>query len=213
MCIGCEPQLTEQEIMESERVRYMYCPLLAAIPLLPNMVTLICHSCPLLVTIPVLPKLKHLTLMDCPLLVTIPVIHQLEMLSIRQCSSLTSLPVLPSLRILACASSPSLETLPELPNLQTLICSGCPRLASLPVLPKLMTLDCDPWINHPLNEELPEVQKAARTLARRRLKKLRYVRFKKFISTPAHSAYLNSPGHVGHRIETAQLRKLGSERT
>jgi len=84
---------------------------------------------------------------------------------------------------------------------------------TIPVLPKLRNLVCNRSINHPLNERFPKIQKAARTLTRRRLKKLRYARFKKFISTPAHSAYLNSPGHVGRRIETAQLRKLGSERT
>jgi len=72
---------------------------------------------------------------------------------------------------------------------------------------------CDPWIDHPLNKRFPAARQAALTLERRRLKKLRYVRFKKFISTPAYSAYLNAPGHVGHRIETAQLRKLGSART
>lgn len=153
-----------------------------------------CHDCPLLTTIPVLPNLVSLYCSNCPNLATIPVgLAKLEILTCRECPLLTRLPALPRLR--------------------ALYCNECPSLAALPALPALEHLDCDPWINHHLNERLRSVRKAARTLARRRLKKLRYVRFKKFISTPAYSAYLNAPGHIGHRIETAQLRKLGSERT
>jgi len=149
----------------------------------------------------------------CPHVARIPVLPRLQYLDCAGCSSLTTISVLPNLTYLYCYKCPSLVALPVLPNLFTLWSYGCPSLVALPEIPNLTALRCDKWIDHSLNPRFPAVQKAARTLERRRLKKLRYTRFKKFISTPQYSAYLNAPGHVGHRIETAQLRKLGSERT
>jgi len=172
-----------------------------------------CDNCPNVTAIPVLPNLQVLKSRNCPSLAVLPVLPKLEQLSCSKCPLLTAIPALSELKILYCFNCPSLATLRALPNLVYLNCHGCPLLSSLPVpLPHLTRLYCDKWIDHPLNERFPAVQKAARTLERRRLKKLRYTRFKKFISTPAYSAYLNSPGHIGHRIETAQLRRLGSER-
>jgi len=161
----------------------------------------------------VIPDLHTLNIRGCPLIKNIPVLPRLAQLWAGHCPLLATIPELPRLRVLGCWDCPLLASLPVLPSLMILESNKCPALKSLPVLPELTRLTCDSWINHRLNDRLPAVQRIARTLVRRRLKKLRYVRFKKFISTPVYSAYLNAPGHVGHRIETAQLRKLGSERT
>lgn len=213
MCIICDPARKE----EMEAATHLYCngcPTVTHIPVLPNLTALYCRGCPLLTTLPALPDLAVLESRNCPLLTALPELPKLEQLSCVRCPLLTAIPALSELKILACYECPLLATLSALPNLVYLNCRDCPLLASLPVpLPHLTRLYCDLWINHPLNERFPAAQKAAHILARRRLKKLRYVRFKKFISTPQYSAYLNSPGHVGHRIETAQLCKLGSERS
>jgi len=192
MCIICDPSRKEE--MEAAAV-------------------LVCEGCLFVTAIPLLPMLRHLYCKACPSLSTIPALPNLVSLDCTGCPLLEAIPELPKLDNLFCGDCPLLATLPGLPRLVDLFCEKCPSLASIPALPKLTYMECDPWIDHPLNHYLPAFQKAARTLARRRVKKLRYVRFKKFISTPAYSAYLNSPGHIGHRIETAQLRKLGSERT
>jgi len=213
MCILCDP--TRRAEMEAATHIYCYsCPNVTRIPFLSNLTHLYCSGCMSLATIPVLPNLQVLQSRECPSLAVIPALPKLEQLSCSKCPLLVTIPALSELKILYCIKCPLLATLRALPNLVYLNCHGCPLLSSLPVsLPHLTRLYCDKWIDHPLNERFPAVQKAARILARRRLKKLRYTRFKKFISTPAYSAYLNSPGHIGHRIETAQLRRLGSERT
>jgi len=192
MCIVCDPARKE-EMEAATTVALSGCANVVRVPALPSAKALFCARCPSLVTFSVLSNLTSLFCFNCP--------------------NLTTIPAMPNLVHLFCYNGPNLTTIHELPKLERLDCAGCPLLTALPKLSMLHDLNCDDWIDHPLNERFPVVQKAARTLARRRLKKLRWVRFKKFISTPQHSAYLNSPGHVGHRIETAQLRKLGSERT
>lgn len=205
MCILCEPNRRE-EVQRATHLNCSYCPNVAVIPFLPNLTHLRCSMCPNLTTIPALPSLKKLHCFDCPLLVSIPVLPNLLTLMCDECPLLKTIPMLPALRGLDCSECPLLGTLPALPNLISLMCYDCPLLTALPLLPKLTRLICDPWIDHPLNTYFVSFRDAARSIERIRRTNQLHRRFNIFRTRPQYSAYLNSPGHIGHRLAMGQFR-------